>query len=181
MFTPTENPANGYGNGVEGDSSRQLSREAATIHLVDETIRLYFRLRHVADQIHRKGALSGGRRGFLRSLHAEGPQTVPDMARARAVTRQNAQVFVNSLLEEGLVEKIPNPAHKRSHLIRLTDQGREALDEMNRREFRLVEKLDLGFSGAELNNAAEVLRTLRESFESTRWEELVAIEGGRSE
>jgi DNA-binding MarR family transcriptional regulator len=180
MFTPTENPANGNGNGAEGDFSPQLSKEAATIHLVDETIRLYFRLRHVADQIHRKGALSGGRRGFLRSLHAEGPQTVPDMARARAVTRQNAQVFVNSLLEEGLVEKIPNPAHKRSHLIELTDRGRDALDEMNRREFRLVEKLDLGLSGAELKQAAEVLRTLRESFESAGWEKLVSAEGGSS-
>lgn len=181
MFTTTEHPPNGNGNRTGGESPGTASREAATIHLVDETIRLYFRLRHVADQIHQKGALSGGRRGFLRSLHAEGPQTVPDMARARAVTRQNAQVFVNSLLEEGLVEKIPNPAHKRSHLIQLTDRGREALDEMNRRELRLVEQLDMGLSGPELTRAAEVLRTLRESFESAGWEELVAGEGGRSE
>lgn len=179
MFTQTKHSVNGNGRGAE--SSGAISREAATIDLVDETIRLYFRLRHVADQIHRKGALSGGRRGFLRSLHAEGPQTVPDMARARAVTRQNAQVFVNSLLEEGLVEKIPNPAHKRSHLIQLTDQGREALDEMNRREFRLLEQLDVGLSAPELTQAAEVLRTLRESFEGARWEELVAVESERSE
>jgi DNA-binding MarR family transcriptional regulator len=179
MFTSTEHPGNG--NGRRAESTGTFSREAATIDLVDETIRLYFRLRHVADQIHQKGALSGGRRGFLRSLHAEGPQTVPDMARARAVTRQNAQVFVNSLLEEGLVEKTPNPAHKRSHLIQLTDQGRKTLDEMNRREFRLVEQLDLGLSGQELTRAAEVLRTLRESFEGARWEELVAGVGGRSE
>lgn len=160
------------------EAQAPVSREAEAIHLIDETIRLYFRLRHVADQIHQKGALSGGRRGLLRSLDAEGPQTVPDMARARAVTRQNAQVFVNSLLEEGLVEKIPNPAHKRSHLIQLTDRGRKALDEMNRREFRLMEELDLDLSGAELKQAAAALRTLRESFESARWEELVSAATG---
>lgn len=163
-----------------GEAPTPASREADAIHLIDETIRLYFRLRHVADQIHQKGALSGGRRGFLRSLDMEGPQTVPDMARARAVTRQNAQVFVNSLLKEGLVEKIPNPAHKRSHLIQLTDRGRKVLEEMNRREFRLMEELDLGLSAAELKQAAEVLRTLRESFESARWEELVSAATGKA-
>jgi len=57
--------------------------------------------------------LSAARRGVLRSLARLGPQTVPQMAGARPVSRQHIQTIVNALAADGLVETIDNPAHKR--------------------------------------------------------------------
>ena len=39
------------------------------------------------------------------------------------VTRQGAQKQLNLLLDEGMLEAHPNPAHKRSPLYRLTPKG----------------------------------------------------------
>ena len=66
-------------------------------------------------------------RAVLDLLHKRGPLTVPAMGRALAVSRQFVQRTVNEAAAQGLVESIPNPAHQRSSLIRLTDPGREAI------------------------------------------------------
>jgi Transcriptional regulators len=123
----------------------------------------------VAKQIHRQGELSGGRRGVLRDLDRLGPQTVPQMARVRPVSRQHIQTIVNQLAVEGYVEFIENPAHKRSHLVSLTEEGKELVDEMNRLELDLLTGLELGIPEEDMRTAASVLRALREFFDSNRW------------
>lgn len=54
---------------------------------------------------------------------AKAPQTVPDIADRMGVTRQATQKQVNLLEGEGLVEKRPNPRHRRSPHYRLTEAG----------------------------------------------------------
>src|SRR5262245_31922881 len=93
------------------------SAESAFNTLIDETVRLYRRLSIVAEQVHHRGEMSGGLRGILRSLKKEGPQTVPHMARVRAVSRQHVQSLVNQLALEGFVVLTANPASKRSPLV----------------------------------------------------------------
>lgn len=51
------------------------------------------------------------------------PQTAPQIATSMGVTRQGAQKQLNLLIEAGLIEKRPNPAHLRSPLYQLTDAG----------------------------------------------------------
>jgi DNA-binding MarR family transcriptional regulator len=53
------------------------------------------------------------------------PLTVPQVGEAMGVTRQGAQKQINLLLELGLVESRPNPAHRRSPLYGLTARGRQ--------------------------------------------------------
>ena len=53
-----------------------------------ETVALFHRLRAVSEQIHQLGELSSGKHGILKGLGLFGPQTVPQMARARPVSRQ---------------------------------------------------------------------------------------------
>src|SRR5215813_12584173 len=97
--------------------------------MITETVSRFHRLRFVADQIHHRGEMTGGLRSILRSLDKLGEQTVPQMARARSVTRQHVQALVNQLVKERLVEFIANPAHKRSPLaplappVKNTDQA----------------------------------------------------------
>jgi DNA-binding MarR family transcriptional regulator len=141
--------------------------------LINETVSLFHRLRVVADQIHHRGEMTGALRSILRSLDKLGEQTVPQMARARAVSRQHVQALVNQLVGERLVEFITNPAHKRSPLARLTTLGKKTVDAMNRNEDKLLGKTDLDVTDKDLRQAAETLRTVRAYFESERWKQLL--------
>ena len=117
--------------------------------------------------------MSGGLRGVMRTLVADGPQTVPQMARTRPTSRQHIQVLVNRLLELGLVELVDNPAHKRSRLVSLTPAGRKRIDAMNRREASLLQKFPIGVPEKNLHSTARTLKKLREVFESDNWTELL--------
>jgi DNA-binding MarR family transcriptional regulator len=165
------------GNGKKPGSSRkapaQLPAESAFNLLINETALLFHRLRIVADQIHQQGEMSGGLRSILRSLDILGGQTVPQMARSRSVSRQHVQILVNQLVDLGYVETTPNPEHKRSALMRLTPQGKKAVDAMNQHERKLLSKSDLAVSDKELQEAAETLRAVRALFESEQWKKLV--------
>ncbi|HEY3366344.1 MAG TPA: MarR family transcriptional regulator [Symbiobacteriaceae bacterium] len=143
---------------------------------MDETRSLFHRLRIVADQVHEQGNMTAGRRGILISLDRHGPQTVPQMARARPVSPQLIQTLVDDLLEDGLIESVHNPAHKRSRLMRLTPKGKEALDLMRQREERLLGNLSLDIPTADLQLAVTVLKAVRLLFESQRWSQLLCDE-----
>ena len=64
---------------------------------------------------------------------ADSPRSVPAIARRLGVSRQNLQRIANDLLREGLVEQIPNPDHRSSPLLRLTESGNETLERFARR------------------------------------------------
>ena len=136
--------------------------------LIDETVALFHRLRAVAEAVHGEGELSAARRGVLTSLARLGPQTVPQMAAVRPVSRQHVQAIVDSLAADRLVETIDNPAHKRSVLVRLTARGRTAVRDIVRRESALLASLDVGVSAAEIDRATEVLKKFRTRLEEQR-------------
>jgi DNA-binding MarR family transcriptional regulator len=54
-------------------------------------------------------------------------RTVPGVAYEMGITRQAVQRIANRLMEEGLLEALPNPAHKRSPLLTPTQAGRDAV------------------------------------------------------
>ena len=146
-----------------------LSGESAFNLLITETSRLFHRLKVVAEEVHHRGEMSGALRSVLRELDQRVAQTVPQMARERAVSRQHIQILVNQLVEEGQVELAPNPVHKRSALVRLTPRGKKFVDAMNRREAKLLGKTGAGVPDKKMREAAETLRALRSLFESDRW------------
>jgi DNA-binding MarR family transcriptional regulator len=159
---------------IKGNAEASAKQKAkAILILFTESRALFYRGGVVAKEVHGKGKFSGGLRGVLFDLDHHGPQTVPQMARARPVSRQHMQSHVNELLGEGLVELIDNPAHKRSRLVRLTRQGQILVDAMKQREGQLLTELPLSLTTDEMLAAAEVLRTLRESFESVEWQQLL--------
>ncbi|MFN0111333.1 MAG: MarR family winged helix-turn-helix transcriptional regulator [Blastocatellia bacterium] len=141
--------------------------------LINETASLFHRLKIVADEVHHQGAMSGGLRSILRSLNKWGEQTVPQMARDRAVSRQNVQILVNQLVEEGYAEFVENPAHKRSAFVCLTARGKKIVETMNRREEKLLSANTPGATDKKMREAAETLRQVRSFFESDEWKRLL--------
>ncbi|UCC81968.1 MAG: MarR family transcriptional regulator [Gemmatimonadota bacterium] len=140
--------------------------------LTFEAALLFFRMRVAAKQFLGQGELSAGRRSLIKSLGAHGPQTVPQMARVRSVSRQHIQTLVNSLREDGLVHSVENPSHLRSVLIELTPKGRRFLAEMESREVVLRRFLARGIPAENLQVALEVVQALRGKFESEEWDRL---------
>lgn len=147
---------------------------SALSRLFDETASLFHRLRAVSSEVHGQGELSAGRRGVLRSLYHLGPQTVPQLARARPVSRQHIQILVNGLLKDALVATGENPAHRRSPLLRLTSKGKRHLEAMQKRELRLLAQARLNLPNNDLSAAADTLQSVRRFLESKEWRKQLA-------
>jgi DNA-binding MarR family transcriptional regulator len=146
---------------------------SALDHLFVETVSLFHLLKSAAEKIHRKGKVTVREPGLLKHLDRGGGKTVPQLARARQVSRQYVQTQVNRFAEKGLVEFVANPAHRRSPLVRLTGKGKDFVDAVNRRETELYEKLGVDIPERNLRNAATVLRAVRELLESEKWKQLL--------
>lgn len=81
-------------------------------------------LLHRGDQLVASLGLTSARWQMLGAIALAGtPLTAPQIGEAMGVTRQGAQKQLNLLLEQGLVEAHPNPAHRRSPHYALTTQG----------------------------------------------------------
>jgi DNA-binding MarR family transcriptional regulator len=137
--------------------------------LFDATVSLFHKLKAAAAEIHAQGESTAGKRGVLRGLARAGPQTVPQMARARPVSRQLIQTLVNALEADGLVETVENPAHLRSRLIRLTMRGRKAVKRMEGRERELLSGLELNVPLRDVKSAARVLGAVTRALATASW------------
>src|SRR3954469_17181240 len=95
--------------------------------------------------------------GGLEVLSRQGPQRVPATGRAPALRRPVGHRLCDQALELGLVDTAPNPAHRRSRLITLTDAGCAAFERLHAVELR-----NLGEIAADLtpDDVAAALRVL---------------------
>ena len=140
-------------------------------------IRLCFNLlRARADEMHADLGVNASMRAVMESLAGDGERTVPDIARSRGVSRQHIQKLVNGLAEDGLVELVPNPAHKKSRLVAITDVGRKVAAATARRERKILPEIARDIPLEDIRVATSVLASLKEAFESDRWRELVQRE-----
>lgn len=97
---------------------------AAITELTLAVFRLNGVLLHWGDRLVEPLGLTSTRWQVLGAIAlAKAPLTAPLIGEAMGVTRQGAQKQLNLLLEQGLVEKHPNPAHRRSALYALTPEG----------------------------------------------------------
>lgn len=139
--------------------------------VVDETIALFHWLSWVSDQIYGDDARGAARRWTLRRLHRDGPSTVPELARARAIRRQSIQPVVDALVEDGLVFATPNPRHARSTRFAIADAGVKLVHRLDRIDDRVLRAVSRGIVERDLAISSETLRRLRAGFETgtARW------------
>ncbi len=141
--------------------------------LFTATVSLFHALTAAAEDLHQQGNFTAGKRGVLRGLYRLGPQTVPQMAKARPVSRQYIQLLTDRLAEEGLVEFVDNPVHKRSWLVRLTEKGKTCIETMLTREAHVFKDLSVPVSEQDILTTTSVLRSLRELFQGQAWRDAV--------
>jgi DNA-binding MarR family transcriptional regulator len=90
----------------------------------------------------------------------ERPLTVPQVARRMGLTRQSVHATVKRMVADGLVELVPNPDHRRSQLVRLTEAGERRYAAIDRRQIGWVNSLAHGIGRRELETTARVLAEL---------------------
>jgi DNA-binding MarR family transcriptional regulator len=148
------------------ESTKKLAALGAVI---DETRSLFHGLKAVANELHADDRISAGKRGVLLSLHHLGPQTVPQMARARPVSRQHIQSLVNPLSEAGYVEFVENPVHRGSPLVRMTKSGIALTARILEREAEPLSRAVAQVSQSELETTIETLKKINAFFQSGKW------------
>lgn len=88
------------------------------------------------------------------------PLTIPQIGALIGMSRQGVLKQISQLTEDGLVEALPNPAHKRSPLYQLTAKGRETYDAIEARWQAHARDIASGFTEADLEAALMVISVL---------------------
>jgi DNA-binding MarR family transcriptional regulator len=135
--------------------------------LLIEVGALATRLEQDARRVQTEGDLPAGGSSVLSMLSRFGSLTVPQIARLDSTSRQNIQTIVNRLQREGCVELSPNPAHKRSELVRLTERGRASQEANARHADAYRRKILPRLSKEDLVRALELLRLIRAALGAT--------------
>ena len=87
------------------------------------------------------------------------PLPVAGIARQMGITRQAVQRIADILAENGMVEYLPNPAHRRAKLVAPTERGREAVQRIGPAHAAFADRMCEAL-GDDL--ASEILLRLRE-------------------
>lgn len=88
------------------------------------------------------------------------PPNIPQIAAAMGVTRQGVLKQINLLVDEGLIQPLPNPTHKRSPLYALTKKGQGAYDALVVLWDQHALKMASEFTAADLDAAIRVLTVM---------------------
>ncbi|MFD2688716.1 MarR family winged helix-turn-helix transcriptional regulator [Streptomyces phyllanthi] len=143
-----------------GTRERQglLSRTALTV------FRLNGQFLSVADELARPAGLTAAWWQVLGAVLHE-PLTVSGIARAMGITRQSVQRVADLLVDRGLAEYLPNPAHRRARLVTPTATGRAAIAEIDPGHATLADRLAKALGEREFAETARVLERLSEALD----------------
>lgn len=137
--------------------------------LIWQTRRLFQRLRTASDELLDGTGINSSQRAVLEFLNQQQPQTVPQIARGKSVSRQYIQSVVNDLLTLELIETLENPTHKRSPLIQLSIAGTRLFKSIQNNEAALLRKIEKKYSKQELTIALNTLTSLDDYLASGDW------------
>ncbi|MFI9151070.1 MarR family winged helix-turn-helix transcriptional regulator [Streptomyces sp. NPDC053367] len=120
----------------------------------------------VAEELARPAGLTAAWWQVLGAVLRE-PLPVSGIARAMGITRQSVQRIADLLVERGLAEYRPNPAHRRAKLLAPTQAGLAAVRRIDPGHAAFAARLAEAFGEAELAQAVEVLERLSKILDQT--------------
>lgn len=105
--------------------------------------------------------LTSARWQILGSIALSGQKvTAPQIAEQMGLSRQGVQKQLNLLVDDGLIEKLDNPAHRRSPHYHLTPQGEALFQQVNTAWESHAKVTGQHFSKSELETTLRVLSEL---------------------
>jgi DNA-binding MarR family transcriptional regulator len=122
--------------------------------------RLFRALAALADDYLAESGLSAAERAVMEFLYPDEKLTVPAIASRYDVSRQYIQLQFNGLVGKGMLRAEPNPHHKRSPLLRLSELGRSSFAEIRDNEQAVIERVFRNVSRDELDTTRDTLRSL---------------------
>jgi DNA-binding MarR family transcriptional regulator len=145
--------------GPAGTAQESLSGAALTV------FRLNGQFLSVAERLARPAGLTAAWWQVLGAVLTE-PLPVSGIARAMGITRQSVQRVADLLVEQGLAEYRPNPAHRRAKLLTPTAEGLEAVRRINPGHAEFAAALSRAMGGeAEFAAAVAALRRLSDALD----------------
>ncbi|MBF6472966.1 MULTISPECIES: MarR family winged helix-turn-helix transcriptional regulator [Nocardia] len=94
------------------------------------------------------------------------PLPVAGIAREMGITRQSVQRIADLLVDKGLAEYRPNPAHRRAKLVAVTEAGQAAVRRINPQHRVMAERLVDELGREQLALTVEVLTKLSAAMEA---------------
>lgn len=94
----------------------------------------------MAEELARPSGLTAAWWQVLGAVLSE-PLPVSGIARTMGITRQSVQRIADLLVERGLAEYAPNPAHRRAKLLTPTEEGRAAIAKIDPGHAALADRL----------------------------------------
>jgi DNA-binding MarR family transcriptional regulator len=143
---------------------RTPSGDALT-DLVMATFQLNGRLLAAAEAIARPVGLTAAWWQVLGPVLSQ-PATIANVARDMGLARQSVQRIADLLVERGFAEYLPNPSHKRAHLLQPTTLGRQAIADLAPTQHRWANQTSANIDVAELRQALRVMSKLLDTLSS---------------
>ena len=131
----------------------------ALVEVILETFRLNAGLLEVAQRHGAAGELTAAWWQVLGGVIDE-PRSVADVGRRMGVTRQAVQRIADLLVERGLAEYRPNPAHRRAKLLACTEAGYWAIRRIAIVNHPWADEVGGQVGEAELRQALQTMRRL---------------------
>ncbi|MGW3493359.1 MarR family winged helix-turn-helix transcriptional regulator [Streptomyces sp. NPDC001020] len=110
----------------------------------------------------------GGSAAVLTLLSRHGDMRMGKLAELLAVDMSVTSRHVAHVADRGWIERSPDPADKRSRILRLTDPGRARLEELNQRVTELFAERLSDWSDEDVALLIQLMARLRKSFGECR-------------
>ena len=133
--------------------------------VVIATFRLNGRFLDVAQRLASEGGLTAAWWQVLGGV-LDAPHSVAEVARRMGLTRQAVQRIADLLVERGLAEYLPNPAHRRAKLIACTDAGHWAIRQVALVQRPWADRTASRLTADELRQTLATMQRLVEVLES---------------
>lgn len=134
---------------------------------------LYVQMREKSDLMLSVVKLSDPEKSVLKTITQYGSRSVPQIAKLSGFTRQHILATVNELIKENLVRLKENPFHKTSHLVEITEKGKNKLEKLQKIESKILKEVKLNVKTKDIRFATHVMDEVMDAFSQSSFTELL--------
>jgi DNA-binding MarR family transcriptional regulator len=147
------------------DPAPQTEASQALTDVIIATFRLNGRLMDRAQRLARAGRLTATEWRVLGGV-LDGPHSVAEIGRLMGMTRQGVQRVADQLVDRGLAEYRPNPAHRRAKLLACTQAGYWAIRQIALVQRPWADEIAANIGATELRETLTTIRRIVATLEA---------------